>query len=414
MTLSSMGRNGLKTHGLHLNNHQVKGLEEELKFSLGSTISVKVEGNSKGTLKILRTYNVLDMKNTTCQDLQIEVKVTGAVEYAWDANEDYEDYYDMPAADDPSVPLQPVTPLQLFEGRRSRRRREAPKVVEEQESRVQYTVCIWRNGKLGLSGMAIADITLLSGFHALRADLEKLTSLSDRYVSHFETDGPHVLLYFDSVPTTRECVGFGASQEVVVGLVQPSSAVLYDYYSPDHKCSVFYAAPTKSQLLATLCSGDVCQCAEGKCPRLLRSLERRVEDKDGYRMRFACYYPRVEYGFTVKVLREDGRAAFRLFESKITQVLHFRKDTMASIGQTRNFLSRASCRLRLEPNKEYLIMGMDGETSDNKGDPQYLLDSNTWIEEMPSEQMCKSTRHRAACFQLKDFLMEFSSRGCQV
>ena len=414
VTLSSMGRNGLKTHGLHLNNHQVKGLEEELKFSLGSTISVKVEGNSKGTLKILRTYNVLDMKNTTCQDLQIEVKVTGAVEYAWDANEDYEDYYDMPAADDPSVPLQPVTPLQLFEGRRSRRRREAPKVVEEQESRVQYTVCIWRNGKLGLSGMAIADITLLSGFHALRADLEKLTSLSDRYVSHFETDGPHVLLYFDSVPTTRECVGFGASQEVVVGLVQPSSAVLYDYYSPDHKCSVFYAAPTKSQLLATLCSGDVCQCAEGKCPRLLRSLERRVEDKDGYRMRFACYYPRVEYGFTVKVLREDGRAAFRLFESKITQVLHFRKDTMASIGQTRNFLSRASCRLRLEPNKEYLIMGMDGETSDNKGDPQYLLDSNTWIEEMPSEQMCKSTRHRAACFQLKDFLMEFSSRGCQV
>lgn len=41
---------------------------------------------------------------------------------------------------------------------------------------------------------------------------------------------------------------------------------------------------------------------------------------------------------------------------------------MASIGQTRNFLSRASCRLRLEPNKEYLIMGMDGETSDNKGE----------------------------------------------
>ena len=58
--------------------------------------------------------------------------------------------------------------------------REAPTVVDEQESIVQYTVCIWRNGKLGLSGMAIADITLLSGFHALRADLEKLTSLSVR------------------------------------------------------------------------------------------------------------------------------------------------------------------------------------------------------------------------------------------
>lgn len=137
-----------------------------------------------------------------------------------EANEDYEDYYyDMPAADDPGAHLQPVTPLQLFEGRRSRRRREVPKVAEEQESRVQYTVCIWwvpcvsggegwweetgrgsevrhsresiqqacspcrRNGELGLSGMAIADITLLSGFHALRADLEKVQPLTATSVS---------------------------------------------------------------------------------------------------------------------------------------------------------------------------------------------------------------------------------------
>lgn len=33
-----------------------------------------------------------------------------------------------------------------------------------------------RNGQAGLSGMAIADITLLSGFSALRADLEKVRS----------------------------------------------------------------------------------------------------------------------------------------------------------------------------------------------------------------------------------------------
>lgn len=31
--------------------------------------------------QVLRTYNVLDMKNTTCQDLQIEVMVMGHVEY---------------------------------------------------------------------------------------------------------------------------------------------------------------------------------------------------------------------------------------------------------------------------------------------------------------------------------------------
>lgn len=152
---------------------------------------------------------------------------------------------------------------------------------------------------------------------------------------------------------------------------------------------MFYGAPTKSKLLSTLCSGDVCQCAEGearawggrggacwayrltwalalgKCPRQRRALERGLVDEDGYRMKFACYYPRVDYGqcprwpcpalpsglgprllraglraapaahpllavlpnrspgFQVKVLREDSRAAFRLFETSIRRVLHF-------------------------------------------------------------------------------------------
>lgn len=155
-------------------------------------------------------------------------------------------------------------------------------------------------------------------------------------------------------------------QEVAVGLVQPASATLYDYYNPgkylghqdwgcggagrswgsrlagrragaltlsllssEHKCSVFYGAPAKSKLLSTLCSGDVCQCAEGeapggggggravggrgrgrdlscpcltwalpsgKCPRQRRALERGLMEEEGYRMKFACYYPRVDYG----------------------------------------------------------------------------------------------------------------------
>lgn len=65
-----------------------------------------------------------------------------------EAEEDYEDYENYGnqedfAGDDPGALSRPVMPLQLFEGRRSRRRREAPKVAEEQEARVQYTVCIW-------------------------------------------------------------------------------------------------------------------------------------------------------------------------------------------------------------------------------------------------------------------------------
>ena len=94
-------------------------------------------------------------------------------------------------------------------------------------------------------------------------------------------------------------------------------------FSLEHKCSVFYGAPRKSKLLSTLCSADVCQCAEGetlgrgsgvgrrrgwglhgftwaltsgKCPRQRRALERGQQDLEGYRMKFACYSPRVDYG----------------------------------------------------------------------------------------------------------------------
>lgn len=52
-------------------------------------------------------------------------------------------YEEVPAKDDPDASSQTVTPLELFERRRNRRRREAPKAPEEEESRVQYTVCIW-------------------------------------------------------------------------------------------------------------------------------------------------------------------------------------------------------------------------------------------------------------------------------
>ncbi|XP_027710711.1 complement C4-A-like, partial [Vombatus ursinus] len=199
VTLSTQGRQGTKDHVIQLNNRQT-GLEDNLQFPLGSKITVKVGGNGKGTLKILRKFNILEEKNTTCKDFKLEVTVIGSVQYSAASNDDYEYYEEEPQlGDDPSPLASPVTPLQLFEGRRNRRKREVPKAGDEKEERVHYEVCIWRSDGVRFPGMAIVDITLLSGFHALQSDLEKLTSLSDRYVSHFETQGPHVLLYFDSV-----------------------------------------------------------------------------------------------------------------------------------------------------------------------------------------------------------------------
>lgn len=34
------------------------------------------------------------------------------------------------------------------------------------------------------------------------------------------------------VPTQRQCISFGATQEVAVGQLQPAMAAIYDYYEP--------------------------------------------------------------------------------------------------------------------------------------------------------------------------------------
>uniref|UniRef100_A0A6I8PA20 Uncharacterized protein n=1 Tax=Ornithorhynchus anatinus TaxID=9258 RepID=A0A6I8PA20_ORNAN len=393
VTLSSLGRQGLKKHVLHLSSAHSPGREEELGAG----------GSPPPRPQILRQFHVLEEKNSTCLDLKMEVTVTGYVQYSRESREPGPGG-GMGAAgvEEPGVGP-PVTPLGLFEARRRRRRREAPGLGGgdgHDDPQVLYNVCIWGPTRPE-PGPGRLTPSLLKG-------------LSDRYVSEYETHGPHVLLYFDQVSGTKECVAFRAVQEVPVGLVQPASAVLYDYYEPARKCSVFYSAPSQSKLLSALCAGSVCQCAEGKCPRARRPLQREEDDEDGYRMRFACYSPRVQYGFLVQVLRAESKAAFRLYEAKITQVLHYTEDHQAAANETRSFLVRSSCRLQLEPGKGYLIMGPDGLTKDRHHNPQYLLDSETWIEELPSPGLCRATRHRQSCARLHDFLEEYGSQGCQV
>ena len=72
-----------------------------------------------------------------------------------------------------------MTPLNLFDRWRNYCKTEAAKAANELEPRVhpvnqaggprqQARVSTGKSAKVGLSGMAIADITLLSGFHARR------------------------------------------------------------------------------------------------------------------------------------------------------------------------------------------------------------------------------------------------------
>ncbi|XP_044839702.1 complement C4-like isoform X1 [Mauremys mutica] len=402
LTFSSPGRSGTKKVILDRSQNHI---QEELQFSLGDNLRVKVEGKGKGTLTVLKMYNVLELHNSSCQSLGLEVTVSGDVRFEVD-EEDYDYDYggEAPAAE------APLHPIHWFDARR-RRRREAADPGQRNKD-VAYSVCIWRKPGSRLSGMAIADITLLSGFQPHVDDLDKLKDLADRYISHYEVQGQRLLLYFETVPQERDCVGFRAAQPVPVGLLQPASASLYDFYEPAQRCSIFYTAPARSRFVSALCSQDVCQCAEGACPRLRRTLEDQVTEAN--RTEFACYSPRVQYGYEVRVQQEEELSGFRAYEAEILEPLQFTEDVGLKAGQSRRFLVRGSCRTRLVPGSRYLVMGQDGETLDPQGRRQYLLDAAAWIELLPEPSRCRATAHRNLCAQLRAFAQGYGQNGCRV
>ncbi|MBN3273777.1 CO4 protein, partial [Polyodon spathula] len=359
---------------------------------VGSKINIDVGGSGKGSLTVLKIYNSMEPK-TSCNDLKIEVTVTGKVKYTSIVL----DYYDYEDGENPPQSDQAMSELDWFDAR-SRRKRDATGHKSSKKSVVNYQVCIWHSSAANLSGMAIADITMLSGFEADTEDLDKLKGLADQYINHYESTEGRLLLYFDGI--------------IPIGLVQPATATLYDYYEPDRKCTTFYNAPGRGSFVSTLCSGEVCQCAEKPCHKQQETYSKTLT-KD-LRMSHACFDPIVHYGYTVEVISIVEQNNFQVYKCTITRTLQYNKDELVAPGSIRFFLKRRQCKGSLSLGHQYLIMGNDGKTTDQQGHIQYLLDSSTWIEEMPNEDKCKGIAYRRYCKGLTDFLDEYESSGCTV
>ncbi|XP_074995485.1 LOW QUALITY PROTEIN: complement C4-B-like, partial [Calonectris borealis] len=196
----------------------LKSLEQELQVPLGSPITVQVEGHGEGTLTVLRQFRLMSPLNGTCQGLGLEVAVTGPIIYEEEDYEDYEEEAELeeegaepgdgaepkegsrPAdgaepveREEPAEAAAPLSPMELWEGRGRRGRREARDPSRE----VAFLLCIWREAGVELSGMAVAEISLLSGFQPHRPDLDKLRDVVDRWISHYELSGARLVIYLD-------------------------------------------------------------------------------------------------------------------------------------------------------------------------------------------------------------------------
>ncbi|XP_050931841.1 complement C4-B [Lates calcarifer] len=386
-------------------------VETDLKKFAGKNIVVQLSGKGDAKLKFAKAYHVLDPKDD-CAKLSISVTVEGKVKYTAKIIETYEYYDDYDNNEDEDKETRMKRSAIEWWDAHTRSRRDLDNNPNP-DGTVTYRVCVSHSLYHNLSGMAIADITLLSGFEADTEDLDRLKEIPEQYISHYEVSYGRVLLYFNELYTPEECIRFDAIQRVPIGLLQPAPAVFYDYYEPNQKCTVFYSAPQRSKLVSKLCSEDVCQCAERPCHRLkmtFKSERNRPLTQDD-RVQHACFFPTVDYAYMIEVLNVSMRSNFELYKTKVIQVLRSNADMFVTENSVRVFAKRRQCKGGLDLGKQYLIMGKDGSTTDSDGAMQYLLESNTWVEKKP--QHCRKSAHQAACKGFREFNKEYKLNGCK-
>ncbi|KAF7665743.1 hypothetical protein LDENG_00132690 [Lucifuga dentata] len=357
-------------------------VETDLKKLIGNRITVHLTGNGNATLKIVKVYHLLDPKDH-CEQVSIKVTVVGKVQYTdrimdMYGPDDYDDEYEE------KVERVARSPIEWFDAP-TRDKRDISNNVES-ENTVTYNVCVSISKKL--TGMAIADITLLSGFEPVTNDLDRLKEPLEQYISHYEVSYGRVVLYFNNLFDTEECIEFDAIQTVPIGLLQPAPAVFYDYYEPNRKCTVFYSAPQRSKMVSKLCSGDVCQCAERPCHKEKDIFSPNTDQKikRDEREQHACFSPTVDYAYIVEVVDVSKKSNFELYITNVSAVLRSHGDLVVSDKSIRVFAKRHQCKGNLVMGERYLMMGKDGATTDSNGAMQYLLESNTWVEKVPVEK----------------------------
>uniref|UniRef100_UPI00398F8D91 venom factor-like n=1 Tax=Pristiophorus japonicus TaxID=55135 RepID=UPI00398F8D91 len=173
------------------------------------------------------------------------------------------------------------------------------------------------------SSMVIADISMLTGFFPNVEDLNLLKDGVDVYISSYEQDKKlsirgSLIIYLDSVSNVEDtCFGFHVYQYFKVGLIQPASVKIYEYYNTENSCTKFYHVNESSAMLGKICQGDECRCAEGSCISV-KLPEQRIDSK--VREEKSCNSG-TDYVFKVKFLHKEKKGSYIYYRMKILTVI---------------------------------------------------------------------------------------------
>ncbi|KAK1885920.1 Complement C3, partial [Dissostichus eleginoides] len=194
----------------------------------GMDLEVQAQGNGQGILEVVTYYNQLHEvdEKIPCKDFELKVNIE-------ESNE---------------------TPP-----------------VDVQKS-YQITIKVRALGPTDVR-MVVLDISLPTGFTPENSDLEMLSNAVDSYINDFKivdnlSDRGSLIIHLFKVSHKEpEILIFRLQQRFKVGLLQPSSVTVYEYYNPDHRCTHTYTPREDREELTQICKDNVCRCTQGDCER---------------------------------------------------------------------------------------------------------------------------------------------------
>ncbi|XP_067261320.1 complement C3-like isoform X2 [Chanodichthys erythropterus] len=235
--------------------------------------------------------------------------------------------------------------------------------------------------------MTILDIGIPMGFNVENKDLEKLSTGKERFIQKFEMDKRlsergSLILYLDKVLHIEpQKISFRMYKMFDVGLLQPAAVTIYEYYSPDARCTKFYHPERADGALKRVCKGDLCYCAEENCSYQKNGVRWQghlVEDCESD----------MDYVYKVTVLDVDLLLDSAIYDMKVQQVLKESTDDKKVEGKVRPFLAPTSWRdhLELKQGESYLIKGKSTDLSQQGGSLKYILREHTCIKYCPTRE----------------------------
>ncbi|XP_062515710.1 C3 and PZP-like alpha-2-macroglobulin domain-containing protein 8 [Corticium candelabrum] len=116
--------------------------------------------------------------------------------------------------------------------------------VEYDDNALELEVCLrWRPVDIE-SGMALIEISMLSGFKADRAVMGDLLDFNDIDLRRYETEGRKLILYFDQIVRSHStCFNVSMVRTHCVAGVQPGYVKAYSYYNPEFSTMISYMPP---------------------------------------------------------------------------------------------------------------------------------------------------------------------------